>query len=218
MSHHCTLEYDVSYSKVNVLGQQSLLDFMDHCCQWRHYSFDILKCGLPICKPPCLPKEVSNYTISPTQSSAIMDDHISLLAKCLVHRPQRKTDYLPRSRRRFTLKHVKNANLMLICEECSLWRLLYSCTKLSAEEQRKIQDKLADVFFYMQVTYWRSGWWLTSVYENLELLRTGWKLYYSAGCEAICVYCGSTDSWNVQEDSCHFPQCAHCSDKEKIKK
>ena len=55
-----TLEYDVSYSKANVSGQQSLLDFMDHCCQRRHYSFDILKCGLPncsICKAPRLLKE-----------------------------------------------------------------------------------------------------------------------------------------------------------------
>lgn len=121
---------------------------------------------------------------------------ISLLAKCLVHRPQRKTDYLPRSRRRFTLKHVKNANLMLICEECSLWRLLYSCTKLSAEEQRKIQDKLADAFFYMQVTYWRSGWWLTSVYENLELLRTGWKAIQCWVRSDLCVL------WFYQQLEC----------------
>ena len=33
-----TLKYDVSYTKANVSGQQSLLDFMDHCCQHRHYS------------------------------------------------------------------------------------------------------------------------------------------------------------------------------------
>jgi len=32
---------------------------------------------------------------------------------------------------RFTVKSVKNANLMLRCEECELWRLVYSETKLT---------------------------------------------------------------------------------------
>lgn len=38
-----------------------LKQFLNHCCQTRHYSFCILKCGssdCQICKPPCLPKEV----------------------------------------------------------------------------------------------------------------------------------------------------------------
>ena len=45
-----TLQYDVSYSKANVQGKQHLLDFMSHCCQSRHYSFDILKCRSSACE------------------------------------------------------------------------------------------------------------------------------------------------------------------------
>ena len=59
---YSTLKNEVLHSKAKVSGQQSLLDFMDHCCQYRHYMYssNILKCGLPnctICKPPRLPKE-----------------------------------------------------------------------------------------------------------------------------------------------------------------
>jgi len=177
-----TLEY-VSYSKANVSGQQSLLDFMDHCCQRRHYSFDILKCGLPnctICKPPRLPKEdfvKLHHLPDPVIGD---DDHYQPFSKVFgTQTTEKDWPSAQKSKdggRRFTLKHVKNANLMLMCEECSLWRLLYSCTKLSAEEQGNVQDKLADVSCTCGSPIEDLGDDLvTSVYANLKLLRIGWK-------------------------------------------
>ena len=94
---------------------------------------------------------------------------------------------------------------MLMCEECSLWRLLYSCTKLSAEEQGNVQDKLADVSFTCGSPIEDLGDDLPVYTRILNCYEPVEKLYYSAGYEAIRVYCGSTDNLNVQEDSSHLP-------------
>ena len=125
-----TLEYDVSYTKANISGQQSLLDFMDHCCQHRHYFFDILKCGLPncsICKAPRL----QFHTLHHLPNPIISDDHYKPFNKVFGTQTTEKDRPSAQKSidggRRFTLKHVKkNANIMLMCEECCLWRLLYS--------------------------------------------------------------------------------------------
>jgi len=115
---------------------------------------DILKCSLPnctFCKPPHLPKEdfvKLHHLPDPVIGD---DDHYQPFSKVFgTHTTEKDRPSAQKSKdsgRQFTLKHVKNANLMLMCEECSLWRLLYTCTKLSAEEQGKIQDKLVDVSF-----------------------------------------------------------------------
>ena len=50
-----------SCTKSDLAHFPGLKQFLNHCCQTRHYSFTILKCGSSdcrICKPPCLPKEV----------------------------------------------------------------------------------------------------------------------------------------------------------------
>jgi len=47
--------------KKGSLDDQNLKRFYDHCCQQRHYSFCIKKCGkldCDICKPPRLPPEI----------------------------------------------------------------------------------------------------------------------------------------------------------------
>ena len=149
-----TLKYDVSYSKVNVQGKQHLLEFMDHCCQCRHYSIDILKCGssvCTICKPPRLSKEVFSKLHHLPDPIIGDDQHYVPFEKVFgtditeKDRPSaQKSKY---GGRKFTLKHVKNANIMLMCDECSLWRLLYSCNKLTDEEWQKVQDLLCSVSF-----------------------------------------------------------------------
>ena len=99
-----------------------------------------------------------------------------------------------------------------------LWRLLYSCSKLSADEQGKIQDKLTDVSFTCGSPIEDLGDDLPVYTRSLNCYEPVEKLYYSGGYEAICVYCGSTDNLNDQEECSHLPQCADCSEIEKIKK
>ncbi len=38
-----------------------------------------------------------------------------------------------------TIRHVKNVDVMVQCEECDLWRLLYSNKKLSLQERKQLQ-------------------------------------------------------------------------------
>ena len=48
-------------SKKTLPSLPRLQCFLDHCCQSRHYSFCIIKCGsadCSICKPPRLPREI----------------------------------------------------------------------------------------------------------------------------------------------------------------
>ncbi len=55
-----TLEYGGLFRKDDLDKFQTLVTFMEHCCQTRHYSFTIKKCGEPsrtLCKPVRAPRE-----------------------------------------------------------------------------------------------------------------------------------------------------------------
>lgn len=43
-----------------------------------------------------------------------------------------------------SVQHVKNAQLMLQCEECNMWRLVYSKYKLPVAQRRQLQRLLDD--------------------------------------------------------------------------
>lgn len=43
-----------------------------------------------------------------------------------------------------SIQHVKNAQLMLQCEECNMWRLIYSKHKLSRSQRTQLQQVLDD--------------------------------------------------------------------------
>ncbi len=63
-------------------------------------------------------------------------------------RPSTKKSSTTHSRR-YTLKHIKNANLMLQCEECEFWRLLFSETQLTREQKMSIQNSLLLIAFLL---------------------------------------------------------------------
>ena len=46
-----------------------------------------------------------------------------------------------------SLRHVKNVDMMLQCEECNMWRLLYSKQRLLASEREKLEEILNDFSF-----------------------------------------------------------------------
>ena len=198
---------------------------MDHCCRCRHYSFDILKCSssaCTICKPPRLPQETFDKLHHSPDPIIGSDQHYLPFEEVYgTETTEKDRPSAQKSKdggRKFTLKHVKNANIMLMCDECSLWRLLYSCNSLSDEERQKVQDSLGSVSFTCGVpiedfdadlpVYTRS----LNCYEPIE------KQYYSAGYEPICVYCASTDELDMTSNTGYLPQCGNCAGKEQIKK
>ena len=58
-----TIEDGSIFWKETINQHPSICDFLKHCCQSSHYTFDILKCGnleCTICKPPRLPLATFN--------------------------------------------------------------------------------------------------------------------------------------------------------------
>ena len=86
-----------SVKKSMLKNMPKLKEFMDHCCQIRHYSFCIKKCGQSdrhICKEPRLPPEVFrdlHMLPDPTPGDEAI---IDLLILCMIRPHQKFTDLL----------------------------------------------------------------------------------------------------------------------------
>ena len=143
------------YVKANIDENTKISRFFQHCCQMGHYSFDILKFGRDscnICKPVRLPKDIFNSIKH--LPFPLPDDHghyqpfSTVLGKDTTeeHRPSlkgrasnAKVKSLPFYA---SVQHVKNAQLMVQCEECNMWRLVYSKYKLPVAERCQLQQLL----------------------------------------------------------------------------
>ena len=123
-------------------------------------------------------------------------------------KPKRTKKSLPFSA---SIQHVKNVDMMLLCDECEMCRLLYSKRKLKAIDRRRLEQKLDGLSFTcgsslqdldlpqpLDQVYVRS----MNCFEPIE------KLYYFAGYEQICIYCATQVDCEGTE---FYPQCACCS-------
>ena len=194
-----TLKKEKSLIKKNLLSKQGLMAFLKHCCTCRHYSFQIKKCGSDICgicQLVKLPNEIfeSLHVLPDPVSSE--DGHYKTLEESQtdeIHRPSlQKT-----SKRKKTLPfsasiwYVKNVNLMLQCEECSMWRLLYSRCKLTRKERTDLQMAIDGISFTRGAPLQdlELPGRLSEVYtRELSCGEPTEKLYYTAKYSPICVH------------------------------
>lgn len=115
-----------------------------------------------------------------------------------------------------TVRHVQNVNVMVQCEECDLWRLLYSKRKLTLPEKRQLQAVLEDVSYSCGATFHELD--LPDSLACVHVLEHNCydpvePLYYAAGFDPICVYCASEmEDLGTSE---HYPMCESCQDKEE---
>ena len=132
----------------------NLKKFLDHCCRFRHYQFSIKKCGAEdcdICRPPRLPQEIfETVNVLPDPVPVRMNVTYIPFEKVYgtntteVHRPSSSKQ----SKKQITLpfvasiQHVKNVNVMVQCEECGMWRIVYSKKKLSVQARKELERKL----------------------------------------------------------------------------
>ena len=94
---------------------------------------------------------------------------------------------------------------MLQCDECGMWRLLYSKLKLTKKERADLEVALEDVSFSCgaSLQYLQLPGRLDNVYaRELSCGEPIEKLYYSA-IYTICVYC-ACDVESVPKDN--YPQ------------
>ena len=143
---------------------QNLQAFLKHCCRERHYFFDIKKCGdsaCAICKPPRLPPDLFSKLEHFPDPMPGQDGHYKRFEEVCgtstveEHRPslqkitKKRLPFYP------SVQHVRNCNTMLMCDECGMWRLVYSTRKLKAVEIRKLNATLDGLSFSCGADYRR---------------------------------------------------------------
>ena len=154
-----TLSRDDS-TKKTIKAKAKIFDFMKHYCRIRHYSFQVKKCGLPscsICKPVRMDSELFKTLHFMPDPIPGDDDHYKRYVEVYgldstteEHRPSlltaRKTalqslGFTP------SQQHVRNVGVLIQCDECGMWRLLFSKQKLNYQELSELERSLDDVSY-----------------------------------------------------------------------
>ena len=225
-----SLNFEEKYQKASLPSHPSLKEFLHHCCQQRHYSFCVKKCGdinCKICKPPRLPREVFSkihYIPDPIPSSnghykPFSEVYGMQTTEC--HRPSlakhpKRMKSLPFVA---SVQHVRNVSLVIQCEECEMWRLLYSPRKLSSISRQELTKILDDFTFTCGASLHDLELppTLSDVcVRDLQCYDQVEKLYYSMDYDPICIHCSAESKLEVK-GGC-YPQCTECSDKQFVSK
>ena len=107
------------------------------------------------------------------------------------------------------------------CEQCDMWRLLYSKRKLTLSEKQQLQSLFEDVSYSCGAMLEELN--LPDTLSSVCILDHNCNdpiepLYYSADFSAICVYCPSEDLSN-SPTSDYYPMCVDCfGSRDPIKK
>ena len=112
------------------------------------------------------------------------------------------------------LQYVRNADLMLECEECGLWRLIYAKHKLSSNQHKVVQDLLEEMSFSCSSSLQDLDLPSDLVDEvfirDLNCSDTIELLYYSAKYDPICIYCAKDEPYSSDK---YYPQCSDYKEK-----
>ena len=190
------LKYGEKYQKAHLKDHPALVDFMSHCCQSQHYSFSIKKCGqssCTSCKPIRMPSELFDQLHHLPDPIPCPDGHYKPFSEVYgtptteEFRPSLQLKKFKQKTLPFTasVQHVRNVNVMIQCEECEMWRLVYSKFKLTVAERKNLQEALDDLTYTCgaQLQDLDLGGCLK---ENVEMriircYEPVEKLYYSVG-------------------------------------
>ena len=226
-----TLMEGGTYRKDNIGQHAKVVEFISHCCQCSHYTFDILKCGLStcsICEPPRLPLSTFKMLKHIPHPMPMEDGHYLPFSEAFdistseEHRPtyvHTKTKAPKKQKRclpfRGTVQHVKNANLMVQCGECNMWRLIFSRYKLDVVQRQNLQSILDNYEYSCGASLAELK--LPEDYKEVEIRDHECNdpieiLYYSAKYSPICIYCATEQGYEKDE----YPKCQSCIDKPTI--
>uniref|UniRef100_A0A1X7TVP2 Uncharacterized protein n=1 Tax=Amphimedon queenslandica TaxID=400682 RepID=A0A1X7TVP2_AMPQE len=117
-----------------------------------------------------------------------------------------------------SVQHICSIELMVQCEECGQWRLIYCKYKVKEQhhihltlllhnysyncESKIIELNLPEELKYIEMCS-------HSCCDPIE------KLYYAAKLEPICICCGKEQPYTVPDE---YHQCSHCRDKPSVRK
>lgn len=205
-----TKQIDKNYSCTNsthmiTLGCSSnqVCAALNHCCTHRHYSCQIKKCGsdtCDTCNPVRLPKNIFDQLSVLPDPVPGDDGHYKTFAQLFgtktdgSHRPSLQKTSKRKKTLPFTasVQHLNNMDIMLQCDKCSMWRLLYCRFKLTKQEKSDLQKAIEDVSVTCgaQLQDWALPGQLSDVYtREMSCVEPIEKLYYLAKYSPICIYC-----------------------------
>ncbi|CAB4024059.1 Hypothetical predicted protein [Paramuricea clavata] len=116
-----------------------------------------------------------------------------------------------------SVQNPRNTNMMIQCEECEMWRLVYSMCKLTAVERLQLDNALSDYTYTCGATLSDldlNGRLADVCIRDIQCYDPLEKLYFSMNKDPICIYCcGSANL--VTKEGC-YPQCNNCDSKPSL--
>ena len=228
----CTLgEHNAVYRQETMNQHENICKFIEHCCQATHYTFDIIKCGklsCSFCPPVRLPQQIFEKLHHIPHPVPGEEDHYLPFSEVYgtdtseKHRPSFKPkSCVPTKRVKRKLsyhayvQHVKNADIMVQCAECDMWRLVFSKYKLKKQQKEDLQRLLDDYMYSCGASLKDLN--LPPEFNKVDLrdhdcfdhIET---LYYSAKYQPICVYCAQDQPFTSEKK---FPLCHNCESSGK---
>ena len=150
---NATLEEGGRYVKSNINEHRDISQIIHHCRRMGHYTFDVLKCGeeaCELCRPVRLPREVFDLIKHLPFPEPGEDGHYKAFSDVFGSDRCTSEEFRP-SQKKVTktkvktlpfyasVQHIKNSQLIVQCEECNMWRLVFSKYKLKAAQRQKLQ-------------------------------------------------------------------------------
>ena len=148
-------EFDLQHSdKISQVSHTRIKEFMPHCCRERHYFFRIRN---RVTVPSVFQYDCPVMNFRKSSHSLIqylMMAITSLLMMYMAQKHLKSTDLHCKNVKKEKLllfyasvHHVRNSGMMLMCDECGMWRLVYTTRKISASEKRLLESALNGLSF-----------------------------------------------------------------------
>ena len=196
-----TVSLDKKLVKAALQKHPKLVQYLEHYCHRRHYVFCVKKCGKPdceMCKPPRLPcdvfDEIKNLPdlIPDTNGHYKSFESVYGTVTAEEHRPSLKSRPSRAKSLPFvaSVQHARNTNLMVQCEECEMWRLIYSRHKLTSSELKQVTSSLEDYTYTCGASFSDLGLQgrLAEVcVRDVQCYSPLEKLYYALNKEQLCI-------------------------------
>ena len=118
-------------------------------------------------------------------------------------------------------QHATNVGVVIQCDECNKWRLLFSKRKLAIQECIQLEQLLTDISCTcgarMKDIQLPLGLNCVEIriHDCNDRIE---KLYYTAyPRDVLCIHCGNTNNI-VDSEEMIYPYCNDCSNKERVYK
>ena len=211
-------------TKKAIKDKEKLLKFLGSHCRETHYAFSVKKCGsqsCQVCKPPWLRPSVFStlhHLPDPTPRDGHYKGFDELYGKPTTetHRPS-----LQKTVSKGYGMPFSNIKLVVECEECGKWRVLYSKHVLKKQQVQKIKRELKRLDYScgsVSINIEADNAALAQIFGRKKL-TCGEPIkipYYGVGHDLICFHCGTVDGLSdVLPD--FYPICCKCLNQKKSK-